>query len=89
LAELEGVVEANCILPTSTSSLSITAIASALKKLGRVVRMHFFNPAVLMELVEVIGGVASDPGCLATARATAKEWARVPCTRPLLLHLHG
>jgi 3-hydroxybutyryl-CoA dehydrogenase len=77
-SELEGVVSAECILATNTSSLSITAIAAALKKPKRFVGMHFFNPAVLMELVEVIGGVESDPACLATIHATAKAWGKTP-----------
>jgi 3-hydroxybutyryl-CoA dehydrogenase len=77
-AELEGAVGAECILATNTSSLSITAIASALKNPKRFVGMHFFNPAVLMELVEVIGGVESDSARLATVHATAKAWGKSP-----------
>ena len=77
-AELEGVVGAECILATNTSSLSITAIASVLKRPSRFAGMHFFNPAVLMELVEVIGGVKSDPACLRTVRETAQAWGKSP-----------
>jgi 3-hydroxybutyryl-CoA dehydrogenase len=77
-AELESVVDGSCILATNTSSLSITAIASALKKPGRMLGMHFFNPAPVMELVEVIGGFESDAACLATVYATAAAWGKNP-----------
>ncbi|MBV9156387.1 MAG: 3-hydroxybutyryl-CoA dehydrogenase, partial [Acidobacteriaceae bacterium] len=60
-AELEQVVDEDCILATNTSSLSITAIASDLKRPARIAGMHFFNPAPLMELVEVISGLTTDP----------------------------
>jgi 3-hydroxybutyryl-CoA dehydrogenase len=53
-AELELDVKDNCILATNTSSLSITAIAAACQKPERVVGIHFFNPATLMPLVEII-----------------------------------
>jgi len=59
-AELEGIVSAECILATNTSSLSVTTIASKLKQPGRFAGMHFFNPVPLMKLVEVIDGVRSD-----------------------------
>ena len=55
--ELEGIVSADCILATNTSSLSVTAVATAVQKQDRVAGCHFFNPVPLMKLVEVIGGV--------------------------------
>jgi 3-hydroxybutyryl-CoA dehydrogenase len=77
-AELENVVNAKCILATNTSSLSVTAIASALRSPQRLVGMHFFNPVPLMELVEVIRGLATDPESLAIVHATARAWGKTP-----------
>jgi len=53
-AELEGIVRADTILATNTSALSVTEIASAVETPERVVGMHFFNPAPLMPLVEIV-----------------------------------
>jgi 3-hydroxybutyryl-CoA dehydrogenase len=55
--ELEKIVSPECILATNTSSLSVTAIATACARPERVIGCHFFNPVPLMKLVEVIGGV--------------------------------
>src|SRR3546814_9210066 len=59
--QLEGIVAPDCILASNTSSLSITAIAQACERPGRVVGFHFFNPVPLMKVVEVIDGLRSDP----------------------------
>ena len=56
-AELDSVCKPETILATNTSSISITAIASATKRPDRFIGMHFFNPATVMKLVEVIRGV--------------------------------
>ena len=56
---LESIVPADAILATNTSSLPVTEIANALKAPERVVGMHFFNPAHIMKLVEVIQGFRS------------------------------
>ncbi len=77
-ATLENIVRVNCVLATNTSSLSITAIAAVLKAPQRLVGMHFFNPVPLMELVEVIGGLATDPELLATVHSTAAAWGKTP-----------
>src|SRR5690606_5122931 len=61
LAQLEGIVDAVCILATNTSSLSVSAIATACKHPERVAGFHFFNPVPLMKVVEVIDGIATDP----------------------------
>lgn len=55
-AELDSVCKAETILATNTSSISITAIASATKRADRFIGMHFFNPATVMKLIEVIRG---------------------------------
>jgi len=56
-AEIELIVSSNCILASNTSSLSITAIASACKISERVIGIHFFNPAPIMDLVEIIPAI--------------------------------
>ena len=58
-AQLESIVAEDTILATNTSSLSVTAIAAALRHPSRMVGMHFFNPAPVMKLVEVISGLAT------------------------------
>lgn len=59
--QLEGIVAADCILASNTSSLPITAIAQACERPARVAGFHFFNPVPLMKVVEVIDGLRSDP----------------------------
>jgi len=76
--QLEEVVGDGCILATNTSSISVTAIAASLRRPERLVGMHFFNPVPLMALVEVISGVATDPGVAATVAATAAAWGKEP-----------
>jgi 3-hydroxybutyryl-CoA dehydrogenase len=78
LADLEAVVAPDCILATNTSSISVTAIAAALRHPGRVVGMHFFNPAPLMGLVEVVSGLATDPAVAAATHDTARAWGKRP-----------
>ncbi len=78
LRELEVVVSPDAILATNTSSLSITALAAGMKHPGRVVGMHFFNPAPLMPLVEVVSGLATDAEVANTAYATALAWGKSP-----------
>ena len=62
-AELEMYVSDDTILATNTSSLSITAIAAACQRPERVVGIHFFNPATLMPLVEIIPPLQAPPQC--------------------------
>lgn len=75
---LENVVSPQCVLATNTSSLSITAIARGAKQPGRIVGMHFFNPAPLMPLVEVVTGLATDHAVAETVFATAAAWGKTP-----------
>ena len=58
--DIEKIVDGDCILATNTSSLSVTSIASVCNKPSRVIGVHFFNPAPLMPLVEIIKGIATD-----------------------------
>jgi 3-hydroxybutyryl-CoA dehydrogenase len=68
-AELSSVVAGECVLATNTSSLLVTAIAAAARNPERVVGMHFFNPAPVMRLVEVVAGEQSGERALAVAHA--------------------
>jgi len=76
--ELESLCREDCLFATNTSSISVTAIGAALKNPGRLAGLHFFNPAPLMALVEVVSGLASDPAVAATLYATAKAWGKTP-----------
>jgi 3-hydroxybutyryl-CoA dehydrogenase len=73
----EGIVSEDCVLATNTSSLLVTAVASAVTGPERVVGMHFFNPAPLMRLLEVVAGVRSSEEALAVARATGEAMGKV------------
>ncbi|MGW4031926.1 3-hydroxyacyl-CoA dehydrogenase [Streptomyces sp. NPDC004838] len=77
-AALEAVVADGCLLATNTSSLSVTAVAGALKRPGRVVGLHFFNPAPLLPLVEVVSGFATDEAAATRAWATVAAWGKTP-----------
>ena len=66
--KLEAIVSEKCILASNTSSLSITSIAAACQYASRVVGIHFFNPAPLMKLVEIIPAIQTNPEVLKTAR---------------------
>jgi len=73
LSELVG---PECVLATNTSSLPVTAIASATKRPERVVGMHFFNPAPLMRLLEVVAGADSSRAALDRARAVGEAMGK-------------
>ncbi len=75
---LENIVGDDCILGTNTSSISVTAIGAALRRPERLAGLHFFNPAPLMALVEVVSGLATDRAVADTLFATAKAWGKVP-----------
>ena len=75
-ADLEKVVTPGCVLATNTSSLSPTAIAAALSHPGRLVGMHFFNPAPVMRLVEVVSGLATGPEVAAAVTELARAWGK-------------
>lgn len=75
--DVEAVVGESCVLATNTSSLSVAAIASACQHAGRVIGLHFFNPATVLPLVEVVGAITSDPDVVAAARALVDRWGKV------------
>ena len=75
LAELN---HSECIFATNTSSLSVSAIAAAVKNPERVIGMHFFNPAPLMKLVEVVRGKQTNDSTVQTTYELAKLMGKTP-----------
>jgi 3-hydroxybutyryl-CoA dehydrogenase len=75
-ARLSGLVAPDAVLATNTSSLPVTAIAAAATGPERVVGMHFFNPAPVMALLEVVAGEDSSEPALALARATGEAMGK-------------
>ena len=76
--ELERIVDERCILASNTSSLSVTAMASACKRPGRVAGYHFFNPVPVMKIVEVVDGVLTEPWATEALTALAKRFGHAP-----------
>ena len=75
---LEKVVSKDCVLATNTSSLSVTGVASACGHPERVIGLHFFNPAPLMGLVEVIPALQTDSALGSYALETISSWGKFP-----------
>ncbi|MBA4240287.1 MAG: 3-hydroxybutyryl-CoA dehydrogenase [Sphingobacteriaceae bacterium] len=75
--ELESITSDTCVLASNTSSLSITSIASACHNPEKVIGIHFFNPATLMPLVEIIPGVATDMVVANHCQALVNSWGKV------------
>src|SRR5436190_8972765 len=73
-AELEGIVDQRCILASNTSSLSVTAMAAACKRPGRVAGYHFFNPVPVMKIVEVVDGVLTESWVTEALTALAQRF---------------
>ncbi|MBE96447.1 3-hydroxyacyl-CoA dehydrogenase PaaH [Marinobacter sp.] len=78
LADLEELCGEDAILATNTSSISVTALGAKLRHPKRLVGMHFFNPAPLMALVEVVKGLATDNAVAEIVHATAANWGKKP-----------
>lgn len=76
--DLESVVGMDTVLATNTSSLSVTAIAAACKSPERVIGLHFFNPAPLLPLVEVVPGLATDTDRVKECVALMNAWGKTP-----------
>lgn len=74
--QLESIVSESCILASNTSSLSIASIGSILQKPNRIVGIHFFNPAPVMSLVEVIPAVQTDENVLNEAKNIISSWGK-------------
>src|SRR5436190_731088 len=77
-SELEGIVGERCILASNTSSLSVTAMAAACKRPGRVAGYHFFNPVPVLKIVEVVDGVRTEPWVTDALAALAKRFGHTP-----------
>jgi 3-hydroxybutyryl-CoA dehydrogenase len=78
LRQVEELTHPATILATNTSSLSVTALSSRMRRPGRVVGMHFFNPAPILPLVEVVSGRLTEPSVANTIFATAHAWGKAP-----------
>jgi 3-hydroxybutyryl-CoA dehydrogenase len=76
-SDLEKIVSENCILASNTSSLSITSIASSCQKSKRLIGIHFFNPAPLMQLVEVIPAIQTSDEVLQKTTQIISNWKKV------------
>ena len=74
--QIEAVVSQDCIIASNTSSLSIASIGSVLKNPSRVIGIHFFNPAPIMALVEVIPAVQTASTVLAKAKEIIDSWGK-------------
>ncbi|MGZ3866214.1 MAG: 3-hydroxyacyl-CoA dehydrogenase NAD-binding domain-containing protein [Bacteroidia bacterium] len=74
---LEKITEGKCILASNTSSLSITSIGAACTNPQNVIGIHFFNPAPLMPLVEIIPGIATDANVTASCKKLIDSWGKV------------
>ena len=74
---LDDVVREDCILATNTSSLSVSSIAAGVKRAERVVGLHFFNPAPLMPLVEIVPGIATAPEVVVACTKAVAQWGKV------------
>ena len=78
--QVEDIVPHDCILATNTSSLSIASIASACKDPSRMIGIHFFNPAPLMKLVEVIPAVQTSPETRKRSNELIQSWGKTTVT---------
>jgi len=78
LAELEDVVKPDAVIATNTSSLTLAEMAASMRRPGRLVGLHFFNPVHRMPLVEVVRSEASDPDAVGCALAFAHRLGKVP-----------
>jgi 3-hydroxyacyl-CoA dehydrogenase len=75
--EIDGVAKPGCVLTTNTSSLDIDQIAAVTKRPDMVIGLHFFSPANIMRLIEIVRGSATRPEVTATAVALAKRLGKI------------
>lgn len=76
--EIESYVSNTCILASNTSSLSITSLAAGMKDPSRFIGLHFFNPAPLMKLVEVIPAIQTNKDITETCIKAMENWNKMP-----------
>jgi 3-hydroxybutyryl-CoA dehydrogenase len=77
-SNLEQILSEKCILATNTSSLSIASIAASCKKADRVIGIHFFNPAQLMQLVEIIPAIQTSDAITDQSLRIISSWNKIP-----------
>ena len=75
---LEEIVSENCVISSNTSSISITSLSSELKNPERFIGIHFFNPAPLMPLVEIIPGLLTKEKLAGEIFSLVKSWGKIP-----------
>ena len=78
-AKLDDICPPEAILASNTSSISITRIAAATKRPGKVIGMHFMNPVPVMKLVEIIRGLATTEETYVAVRELAEKMGKTPC----------
>jgi len=76
--QLDGIVADDAILATNTSSLSVTEISTATAKPGRLIGVHFFNPAPVQKFLEIIKTVVTEPDVIEDVKALAEKLDKVP-----------
>lgn len=76
-SQLEAITPEGCILASNTSSLSIASIGASLKDSSKIIGIHFFNPAPLMPLVEIIPSVQTSEETLNNAKSLIDSWSKV------------
>lgn len=76
--QLEDIVTDDCILATNTSSLSVASIAAACEMPERVIGIHFFNPAPLMKLVEIVPAIQTDQAVVQQVYDLIRDWGKLP-----------
>lgn len=76
--KLEEIVSGNCVISSNTSSISITSLSAELKKPERFIGIHFFNPAPLMPLVEIIPGLLTRTNLANEMYALIESWDKIP-----------
>lgn len=77
-SQLDEIVNDNCFLATNTSSLSVMSVASGSRHPNRVIGLHFFNPAPIMKLVEIIPALTTNPQVTELCLNLVKEWGKIP-----------
>jgi 3-hydroxybutyryl-CoA dehydrogenase len=80
--ELESLLGDDAVFATNTSSISVTAIAQGLRRPGRLIGWHFFNPATRMKLVEVVCGLATDAALVPAFHALSQAWGKTAVDAP-------
>ena len=77
-SHMESIVSKDCVLATNTSSISITSLASSLKSPGRFIGIHFFNPAPIMPLIEIIPALQTNKVIVKEIHQLLLNWNKKP-----------